>query len=332
MNQINAPAFELNTLTKLYHHGDGSTVKAIDNLSLTIPQGRVFGLLGNEGAGKTTLVELISGRVEPTAGTISMFGHTLTPGNPLRDAKRYKALTDQIGLVMDGVQTLNGRLSIWENFARQTQARTWPAEKLKQRLEMLLSELYLWEFPDCPVHQLSPTQQRLVTFACAMQADPPIVVFDEPLAGLDDTTASLVKYWLAKLALSQGKTVIIATRQPELIEEIGDEVALISQGRLLTQQPVAQLLRAPQATIFEIKFKGHLAHHWRDWFDNLSLTHTETGETILAGPVKDQAALYGILIKIRDLALPLLSVTQTGPSLANVMRFFQPEDALHYQE
>ncbi len=122
--------------------------------------------------------------------------------------------------------------------------------------------------------------------------------------------------------------MIIATRQPELIEEVGDEVAILNQGRLLTQQPVAQLLRAPQATVFEIKFKGHLPTHWRDWFDNLSMTQTEAGETILAGPVRDQAALYGILIKIRDLALPLLSVTQTGPSLANVLRFLQPEDAL----
>jgi ABC-type multidrug transport system ATPase subunit len=324
MNQINAPALELNALTKLYHNGNGSTFKAIDNLSLTIPQGRVFGLLGNEGAGKTTLVDLMSGRVEPTAGTISMFGHILTPGN--------KALTDQIGLVMAGVETINRRLSIWENFARRAQPGTWPEEKLKQRLERLMSALNLWGFPDCPVHQLSPSQQRLVTFVCAMQADPPLVVFDEPLAGLDRSTASEVKYWLSNLAHSQGKTVIVATRQPELIEEIGDEVALISQGRLLGQQPVAHLLRVPQATVFEIKFKGHLATHWRDWFGNLSMTQTETGETILAGPVKDQAALYGVLIKIRDLALPLLSVTQTGPSLANVMRFFQPEDSLHYQE
>jgi ABC-2 type transport system ATP-binding protein len=321
MNQINTPALELNALTKLYHNGDGSTFKAIDNLSLTIPQGRVFGLLGNEGAGKTTLVDLMSGRVEPTTGTISVFGHILTPGN--------KALTDQIGLVMAGVETINRRLSIWENFAHRAQAITWPATKLKQRLERLMSELNLWEFPDCPVHQLSPSQQRLVTFVCAMQADPPIVVFDEPLAGLDRSTISGVKYWLFNLAYaSQGKTVIVATRQPELIEDVGDEVAILSQGRLLTQQPVAQLLRAPQATVFEIKFKGHLPTHWRDWFDNLSMTHTETGETILAGPVKDQAALYGVLIKIRDLALPLLSVTQTGPSLANVMRFFQPEDSL----
>jgi ABC-type multidrug transport system ATPase subunit len=320
MNQINAPALELNALTKLYHNGNGSTFKAIDNLSLTIPQGRVFGLLGNEGAGKTTLVDLISGRLEPTAGTISVFGHTLTPGNG--------TLTDQVGLVMAGVETINRQLSIWENFAYQAQAGTWPEEKLKQRLEKLMSELNLWEFPDCPVHQLFPSQQRLVTFVCAMQADPPIVIFDEPLAGLDRSTALEAKSWLFNLAHSQGKTVIIATRQPELIEEVGDEVAILSQGRLLTQQPVAQLLRAPQATVFEIKFKGHLPAHWRDWFDNLVMTQTETGETILSGPVRDQAALYGILIKIRDLALPLLSVTQTGPSLANVMRFSQPEDSL----
>lgn len=313
MDHISTPAIELNALTKLYHNGDGSTFKAIDNLSLTIPQGRVFGLLGNEGAGKTILVDLMSGRMEPTTGTISVFGHILTPGN--------KALTDQIGLVMAGVQTLNRRLSIWGNFARQAQARARPEEKLKQRLERLMSELYLWECPDCPVYQLSPSQHRLVTFVCAMQADPPIVVFDEPLAGLDRSMVSEVKNWLPNLAHSQGKTVIVATHQPELIEDVGDEVAILSQGRLLTQQPVAHLLRAPQATIFEIKFKGHLPTHWRDWFDNLSMTHTETGETILAGPIKDQAALYGVLIKIRDLALPLLSVTQTGPSLANVMRF-----------
>lgn len=320
MNQINAPALELNALTKLYHNGNGSTFKAIDNISLTIPQGRVFGLLGNEGAGKTILVYLMSGLTEPTAGTVSVFGHILTPGN--------KALTDQIGLVMAGVETINRRLSIWENFAHRSQARTWSEKELKQRLEKLMSALNLWEFPNCPVHQLSPSQQRLVTFVCAMQADPPIVVFDEPLAGLDSSMVSVVKNWLFNLAHAQGKTVIVATRQPELIEDIGDEVAILSQGWLLTQQPVAQLLRAPQATVFEIKFKGRLAIHWRDWFDNLSMTHTETGETILAGPIRDQAALYGILIKIRDLALPLLSVTQTGPSLVNVMQSFQPEDSL----
>ncbi len=320
MNHDPVPAIELKALTKIYYNADGSAFKAIDNLDLTIPRGQIFGLLGANGAGKTTLVEIMSGLIEPTSGTVSLNGHSLTYGD--------RIAADQVGWVLAGVQTINRRLSIWDNFARRTQARGWPEEKLKQRLELLMHQLNLWESPDCPVHKLSPDKQRLVTFVGALLADPPIVIFDEPLAGLDDSTAQTVKYWLAKLAIPQGKTVVIATRRPELIEGLGDEVAIISQGRLVTQQPVAQLLCSPQATVYQIRFKGHLDKHWRDWFDNLTLTHIEQGESLLSGPIKDQAALYGVLTKIRDLALPLLSVTQTKPSLANVMQFLQPQDSL----
>jgi hypothetical protein len=59
---------------------------------------------------------------------------------------------------------------------------------------------------------------------------------------------------------------------------------------------------------YEVRIKGHLDSHWSEWFDGLALTHEERGETILSGPVPDQAALYGLLNKIRDLGLPLLSV------------------------
>lgn len=314
-----AIAIELKALTKIYYGSDGSAFKALDNLSLTIPRGQVFGLLGPGGAGKTTLVEIMSGLIEPTSGTVSLNGRTLIPGE--------RITADQVGWALAGIQTINRRLSIWENCARRPQVRAWPEEKLKQRLERLMGEFNLWEFPDCPVHELGPSQQRLVTFVCALLADPPIVIFDEPLAGLDNSAAQMVKYWLAKLAHPQGKTVIIATRQPDLIEELGGEVALLNQGRLVTQQPVAELLHSPQATIYLITLKGHLDRHWSDWFDNLTLTHTEKGETLLSGPIRDQAALYGVLTKIRDLALPLVSVMQMGPSLANVMQFLQPEDS-----
>lgn len=62
------------------------------------------------------------------------------------------------------------------------------------------------------------------------------------------------------------------------------------------------------ADIYQIRLKGHLDHHWSDWFDGLSLAHMEDGTTLLTGSVVDQAALYGLLIKMRDLGLPLLSV------------------------
>jgi len=65
--------------------------------------------------------------------------------------------------------------------------------------------------------------------------------------------------------------------------------------------------------IYCIRVKGHLDPHWTDWFDDLTITHEDGGETLLTGPVIDQAALYGLLVKMRDLNLPLLAVTRLGP-------------------
>jgi hypothetical protein len=70
----------------------------------------------------------------------------------------------------------------------------------------------------------------------------------------------------------------------------------------------------PDSTFYQIRIKGHLPDHWSDWFDGLTLTlDTERGETILSGPVVDQAALHGLLNKVRDLGLTLLAVNQIEP-------------------
>lgn len=70
--------------------------------------------------------------------------------------------------------------------------------------------------------------------------------------------------------------------------------------------------------IYQIRVKGHLAHEWRDWFEGLTISLEENGDTLLTGPVADQAALHGLLKKVRDLGLPLVSVNPIEPSQANV--------------
>ena len=71
------------------------------------------------------------------------------------------------------------------------------------------------------------------------------------------------------------------------------------------------------ADIYQIRVKGHLDHHWSDWLNNLTLIHHEDGTTVLAGPIPDQAALYGLIARLRDLGLPLVSVETTPQSMAN---------------
>ncbi|GHO90726.1 hypothetical protein KSF_007740 [Reticulibacter mediterranei] len=73
-----------------------------------------------------------------------------------------------------------------------------------------------------------------------------------------------------------------------------------------------------QPMIYQIKVKGHLGHEWTDWFDGLSITLEDNGDMLLTGPVVDQAALYGLLKKVRDLGMPLLSVMRIKPDQADV--------------
>ncbi len=75
-----------------------------------------------------------------------------------------------------------------------------------------------------------------------------------------------------------------------------------------------------QPMVYQIKVKGHLGHQWTDWFDGLTITLEEDGDTLLTGPVVDQAALHGLLKKVRDLGMPLLSVNRVKPSQADVKR------------
>jgi hypothetical protein len=71
--------------------------------------------------------------------------------------------------------------------------------------------------------------------------------------------------------------------------------------------------------IYQIRIKGHLGHQWTDWFDGLTITLEENGETLLTGPVVDQAALHGLLKKVRDLGMPLISVNRVKPGQVNVL-------------
>jgi hypothetical protein len=81
-----------------------------------------------------------------------------------------------------------------------------------------------------------------------------------------------------------------------------------------------------QTMLFQIRIKGHLGSEWTEWFEGLSITREDNGDTLLVGPVADQAALHGLLRKVRDLGLPLLSVNRVGPAQANGAAAPQPAD------
>lgn len=84
---------------------------------------------------------------------------------------------------------------------------------------------------------------------------------------------------------------------------------------------------SPPPGMYQIRIKGHLGQQWMEWFDGLTITLEENGDTLLSGPVTDQAALHGILKKVRDLGMPLLSVNSVDPNQSGMAEFDQPIDS-----
>ena len=150
----------------------------------------------------------------------------------------------------------------------------------------------------------SSALQRKVALACALIADPPVVVFDEPTLGLDERSAHGVKRWIAHLAHARGKTVLLTTCRPDVASAICDRVLLMREGRLVADLAAADLRAMLRTDAYQIRVKGRLGSQWSDWFDGLAVLPAGGDETILRGTIVDQAALHGLIGKVRDWACP----------------------------
>jgi ABC-2 type transport system ATP-binding protein len=309
-NSFGSPvAIEIDSLSKTYYKRNKPAVKAVEDLSLSVPTGQVFGFLGANGAGKTTTIKMICGLVLPTKGRICVNGYNVA-------LERSMAMR-QIGAVLEGTRNVYWRLSAWQNLIYFGQLKGCRSIELQDRAEQLLRGLDLWERRDDRLRTFSRGMQQKVAIACALIADPPIILLDEPTLGLDIQASRTVKDWIAKLAREQGKTVILTTHQLDMAQALCDRVAIIRKGHLLADQPLVELLHLFHQEYYQIRVKGQLDSHHSSWFDGLH-TCTENGDTILSGAIADQAALHSHLTKVYDLSLPLLSVTRIEPNLEDV--------------
>jgi ABC-type multidrug transport system ATPase subunit len=136
----------------------------------------------------------------------------------------------------------------------------------------------------------------------------PILLLDEPALGQDPLA---LKDRLRTLACEHGTTVVLATQCLDVARGLCDRVAVLSHGRLVAEREARFLDdRFLGREFYQIRVKGYLKGSWSEWFEDLSLTAEGDGEMALSGPIVDQAALHGVLAKLRDLGLPLLSVSR----------------------
>ena len=311
MTESTEQAIAIDSLSKTYHPRNRPPVQAVQGLSLSVPAGQVVGLLGSTGAGKTTIIKLIAGLIKPTAGRVRQLGHDLAHE---RDAARR-----EIGVLLRGGATAAGRHSTWETLLHAGRRQGLAERDLVGRAEQLLHEWGLWTRRDDAVRTLPSAARQRVAFACVLLCEPPILLLDEPTWNLAVPDAGELIAALRAIRVP-GRTIVLATSHLALACDLCDRVAILQQGRLVAEQAVPDLLGLLRQERYQIIVKGHLDHRWADWFDGVKISHTEQGATILSGAIADQAALHGLLIKVRDLNLPLLAVKRIEPDLDEVLR------------
>ncbi|MFB6073080.1 MAG: ABC transporter ATP-binding protein [Halobacterium sp.] len=213
------PAIRTDGLTK--HYGDEA---AVDDLSLSIPSGSVYGFLGPNGAGKTTTMRLLCSLTEPTAGTAEV------AGVPVTDRRR---LVDRIGYLPADPPVFD-ELTGWEQLRHVARLQGLSDDDADARIESLLDRFDLLGDADRRISSYSTGMTKKVGVVGAMLHDPEVVLLDEPTSGLDPRAARTVRDTIADLAAGD-TTVFLSTHILPVVDELADTVGVIDDGRLVAE-------------------------------------------------------------------------------------------------
>jgi energy-coupling factor transporter ATP-binding protein EcfA2 len=148
---------------------------------------------------------------------------------------------------------------------------------------------------------------------------PRILLLDEPAARLGETGARTFIGTLAEVGRAHGKTIVLATRHLGLAREFCDRIVLLERGEVILDRQARDPGWPRMADVYRITVGGQLDAEWSDWFDGMRIDSTGSSTTALVGPVPDQSALHGLLMKVRDLGLPLLALCRVEPEARDVV-------------
>ena len=209
---------EIRHLTKQYYRHT-----AVDDLSLSVAAGEIFGFLGPNGAGKTTTIRMVAGALAPTSGQIILGGHDL--------AKTPSAAKRLVGYIPDR-PFLYEKLSGWEFFEFLADLYSVPREVLEARGPKLLSLFELADWSDDLIDNYSHGMKQRLIMAGALLPRPRILVVDEPIVGLDPRGAKLVLDIFKHLAEKEGVAILVSTHTMSLASRLCHRIGIIYKGRL----------------------------------------------------------------------------------------------------
>jgi ABC-2 type transport system ATP-binding protein len=245
---------ETKALTKIFSIRKGEDIQAVMNLTLSIPEGEVFGFLGPNGAGKTTTVRMLTSLIGPTAGTARVCGYEL--GMNDQDIRRSVGiLTESPGMY--------DRLSAAKNLA--IYANLYDVEDVEGQVRKYLQMLGLWSRRDDPVGSFSKGMRQKLAICRALLHEPRLLFLDEPTSGLDPEAAKLVRSFIEDLR-SQGRTIFMCTHNLNEADHLCDRIGIFRTHLIEVDTPQNLRLR-----LFGRKVVFHLRAADPDWLPRVKV-------------------------------------------------------------
>lgn len=231
---------EIQNLSKKYISGKDNLV-AVDNVSLRIEKGEIFGIIGLSGAGKSTLIRCINRLEEPTEGKIFIEEVDITS----LDKESLRLMRKEIGMIFQHFNLLYQK-NVYDNIAFPLQLEGWKKPEIDKRVNELLEYVELtdkkYSFPS----QLSGGQKQRVAIARAIANNPKVLLSDEGTSALDPRTTKSILSLLNRIRNELGITIIMITHQMEVVKEVCDKVAIMENGQVVEVNTVENLFRDPK--------------------------------------------------------------------------------------
>ena len=212
---------------------------ALDDVSISVPRGKVFGLLGPNGAGKTTLIRIINRITAPDSGEITFDGHAFGPD----DVRSIGYLPEERGLYK--------KMKVGEQAIYLAQLKGLSYAEAKSRLKVWFETFGIMPWWNKKLEELSKGMQQKVQFVITVLHRPPLLIFDEPFSGFAPVNAELLKKEILKLR-DEGHTVIFSTHNMSSVEEVCDDIALINNSKVVLSGAVADVKEQFRTGVFEL--------------------------------------------------------------------------------
>ena len=280
------PAISFQSVSKSFQSSRGApgpAVHALNHVSFDIQPGEFFGLLGPNGAGKTTLISILAGLSRASSGQVLVHGHDVV--TDYAEARRQLGVVPQ-ELVFDPFFSVRESLRIQSGYFGVKHNDDW--------IDELLSSLGLADKANANMRQLSGGMKRRVLVALALVHKPPVIVLDEPTAGVDVELRQTLWQFIAKLN-RQGSTVLLTTHYLEEAEALCSRIAMLKQGRVVALASTSDLLKSASSNVLRFKVDRELP-------EALALQARVTGR-IVQFPAHNAREIENYLAAVREAGL-----------------------------